>query len=182
MVWLERLGFCFLKLHYFCNLEIGIKTVRNIIFERDRLRQVQNEGQGQDTTQEREQATVIFESPARRYRHSRRKVQPDTFDIDAIQRKIYDFYERKEHLTIVKLLKMVQDDGIFNGGKTLLIKLLHDLGFKYKKVDDRWYYYEQPHIIEQRKTYLRKMRQNRADKKPVVFLDEPGPMLMMAPG
>ena len=39
-------------------------------------------------------------------------------------------------------------------------------------MDDSRYYYEQPHIIEQRKTYLRKMRQNRADKKPVVFLDE----------
>ena len=57
---------------------------------------------------------------------------------------------------------MVQDDGIFNRGKTLLKRLLHDIGFKYKKVDDRQYYYEQPHI----------MRQNRVDKKPVVFLDE----------
>ena len=60
----------------------------------------------------------------------------------------------------------------FNGKKTSLRQLLHDIGCKYKKVDDRRYYYEQPHIIEQRKTYLRKMRQNRVDKKPVVFLDE----------
>ena len=70
------------KLHYFCNLEIGIRTVRNIIYEQDRLQQVQNAGQGLDTTQE--QAAVIFESPERRYRHSRRKVQPDNFDINAI--------------------------------------------------------------------------------------------------
>ena len=49
---------------------------------------------------------------------------------------------------------------------------MKDIGFKYKKIDDRRYYYEQPHIAEQRKTYLRRMKQNRADNKPVVFLDE----------
>ena len=75
-------------------------------------------------------------------------------------------------MTVTKLLKTLQDNGLFNGKKTSLRQLLHDIGFKYKKVDDRRYYYEQPYIIEQRKTYLRKMRQNQADKKPVVFLDE----------
>ena len=97
---------------------------------------------------------------------------PDRFDIDAIRRKIYTFYERKEHLTITKLLKSVRDDGLFNGKRTMLRLLLKELGFKYKKVDDRRYYYEQPHIIEQRRSYLCKMRQNRIDKKTVVFLDE----------
>ena len=90
---------------------------------------------------------------------------PDRFDIDAIRRKIYTFYERKEHLTITKLLKSVRDDGLFNGKRTMLRLLLKELGFKYKKVDDRRYYYEQPHIIEQRRSYLCKMRQNRIDKK-----------------
>ena len=115
---------------------------------------------------------MIFESPRRRYRHSRKRVTPDRFDKDAVRRKIYDLYEQKQHVTVTKLLKTLQDNGLFNGRKTSLRQLLHDIGFKYKKVDDRRYYYEQPHIIEQRKTYLRKMRQNRADKKPVVFLDE----------
>ena len=46
------------------------------------------------------------------------------------------------------------------------------MGFKYRKIDNRRYYYEQPRIIEQRHTYLCRMMQNRADKKPIVFLDE----------
>ena len=70
---------------------------------------------------------------------------PDRLDIDAIRRKIYTFYEWKEHLTITKLLKSVCDDGLFNGKRTMLRLLLKELGFKYKKVDDRRYYYEQPH-------------------------------------
>ena len=40
------------------------------------------------------------------------------------------------------------------------------------QVQDRRYYYEQPHITEQRKTYHCRIKQNRADKKPVVFLHE----------
>ena len=48
---------------------------------------------------------------------------------------------------------------------------MREMGFKYKRVDDR-HYYEQPRIIDQRRHYLCKMMQNRADNKPLVFLDE----------
>ena len=33
-------------------------------------------------------------------------------------------------------------------------------------------YYEQPRIVHQRHSYLRRMRQNRAEGRPVVYLDE----------
>ena len=46
------------------------------------------------------------------------------------------------------------------------------MGFHHKTVNNMRYYYEQPKIIEQRNTYLRRMMQNRADKRPVVYLDE----------
>ena len=92
--------------------------------------------------------------------------------MDAIRRKIYNFYERKEHLNTYKLLKTLKQDGIFNGKRTKLLQVLKELGFHYKKVDDRRFYYEQPAIVEQRHNYLRRMMQNRVDKKPVVFLDE----------
>ena len=44
--------------------------------------------------------------------------------------------------------------------------------FSYKKVDNRRHYYEQPRIIQQRHAYLRRMRKNRVEKRPVVYLDE----------
>ena len=102
----------------------------------------------------------------------RRKVTTDSFDIDTIRRTIYGFNERKEHLTVTKLLDTLRKDGTFKGKRTLLQRLMREMGFKYKRVDDRRYYYEQPHIIDQRRHYLCKMMQNRADNRPVVFLDE----------
>ena len=111
---------------------------------------------------------VNFDSPRQRYRHSRQKVTTDSFDIDIIRRTIYG---RKEHLTLTKLLDTLRKDGTFKGKRMLLQRLMREMGFKYKRVDDR-HYYEQPHIIDQRRHYLCKMMQNRADNKPVVFLDE----------
>ena len=91
---------------------------------------------------------MIFESLRRRYRHSRKRVTPDRFDKDVVRQKIFDLYKQ---MTVTKLLKILQDNGRFNGRKTSLQQLLHGIGFKYKKVDDRQYYYEQPHIIQKRK-------------------------------
>ena len=154
-------------------------TIRKVMKERDDGIQTRSQPDTDTpqttatTTPTQGQSTHFFKSPKTRYRTSRKKVITDSFDLDAIRRKIYNFNERKEHLSICKLLKTLQDDGLFNGRRTKLLKLLKDeLGFKYKKVDDRRYYYEQPHIIEQRRIYLSRMIQNRVDKRPVVFLDE----------
>ena len=81
-------------------------------------------------------------------------------------------YERKEHVTLPKLLTVLKDDGLFSGGRTKLRLLLKDMGFRYRKQDNRRYYYEQPRITEQRHTYLCKIMHNRVEKRPVVFLDE----------
>ena len=53
-----------------------------------------------------------------------------------------------------------------------MAELLKEMGFAYRKQKNHKYYYEQPRIIEQRHAYLRKMMQNRVEKKPGVFLDE----------
>ena len=46
------------------------------------------------------------------------------------------------------------------------------MGFRYKRINDKKYYYEQPRIIEQRHKYLQRMRKNREEKRSVVYLDE----------
>ena len=45
-----------------------------------------------------------FTSPAKCYKSSREKVVTDSFDRDAIRRKIYDMYEHKQHVTLSNLL------------------------------------------------------------------------------
>ena len=114
----------------------------------------------------------------------------DDFDRDAIRRNIHRMYEEKKHLTLTIILHALKEDDLFAGGRASLAKLLKDMGFGYKKVNNKRYpsvmyctypkiyictcryYFEQPRIIEQRHNYLRRMRLNRQDKRPVVYLDE----------
>ena len=45
-----------------------------------------------------------IESPSKRYKKSRKTVIADDFDKDAIRRRTYRIYEKKEHITLSKLL------------------------------------------------------------------------------
>ena len=45
-----------------------------------------------------------FSSPAKRYKLSRVRIDPDDFDREAIRRIIFETYDQKENVTIKKLL------------------------------------------------------------------------------
>ena len=71
-----------------------------------------------------------------------------------------------------KLLQILKEKELPFGGCTTLWKLLKKNGFGYKKVNNKRYVYEQPQIIVHRHQYLRRMRKNRRENRPVVYLDE----------
>jgi len=96
----------------------------------------------------------------------------DDFEVAAIRRTIHDFYDRKEYPTLKKLLSVLITKGLFKGHPTTLWKLLRKIGFRYRKVNDKRYVYEQPRIIAWHHKYLRRMMKNRQEKRPVVYLDE----------
>ena len=62
--------------------------------------------------------------------------------------------------------------GLFDGKRITLWKLLHKLGFRYKQINNKRYVYEQLRTILLRPEYLRRMRRNRREERPVVYLDE----------
>lgn len=66
----------------------------------------------------------------------------------------------------------LESDGLFKGKRTSLHQLLREMGFGYRRVNNKRHYYEQTKIIKQRHSYLRRMRRNRTEKRPVVYLDE----------
>ena len=85
----------------------------------------------------------------------------------------------------------MREQSLFSGQRTTLQKLLKEMGFglvkcfqlytqrvvcffllRYKKIDNRRHYYEQPRIVAQRHSYLHRMRENRTANRPVVYLDE----------
>ena len=59
---------------------------------------------------------------------------------------------------------------LFKGHRTTLWKILHEMGFRYKKHENKKYIYEQPRVIQQRHDYLRRLHRNRnpAENRPVV--------------
>ena len=71
----------------YLNIGIGRRALASIVNEKQKM-----------STDE------TFESPAKRYKTSRKKIISDSFDRDAIRRKIYSLYEMKRHVTLSSLL------------------------------------------------------------------------------
>ena len=78
-------------------------------------------------------------SPKDRYEKSRQIICVDDFDRDAICRKIHRMYEERKHLTLTIILYALKEDDLFSGGRSSLAKLLKDMGFGYKKVNNKRY-------------------------------------------
>ena len=85
----------------------------------------------------------------------------DDFDRQAIRRAVHSFYERREYPTLSSLLEELKSRELFQVGKSTLHKLLKELGFKYRKNDNKHYILECPDITQQRHAYLRRMKANR---------------------
>lgn len=95
----------------------------------------------------------------------------DSFDADAIRNHIYNYYTRHEYPTRSLLLISLKEAGLFNGGKTALWKVLHDIGFEYTKTDKRKILMERHDLILKRSEFLREARKI-TDWENVVFIDE----------
>ena len=119
------------------------------------------------------QAEGKIETPEKRYKRSRVRINIDDFDTKVIRREIHTAYERKEYPTLDSLLKRLREKQVFQEGRSTLHKVVRKIGFKYKRrADGKLYVYEQPRVVQQRHDFLRRMRKNTTDKRPVVYLDE----------
>ena len=96
----------------------------------------------------------------------------DDFNTVALRRAVHEFYSEKKYPTMDSLLSAVKEKGIFSGERTTLWRVMRKMGFKYKKVNDKRYIYEQPRRIVWRHEYLRQLRRNRREGRPVIYLDE----------
>ena len=109
-----------------------------------------------------------FESPAKRFKV---KMNLPELQLDA---RYTTFIPPKNTLFLINCLKSYMT-------KTFsMVVAVHSqryfkktMGFRYKtREDGKQYVYKQPRVIQQRHDYLRRMKRNRVDKRPEVFLDE----------
>ena len=108
----------------------------------------------------------------KRYSVSRIRVNPDSFDREVIRCIVHEFYTRREYPTIVGVLEKVKVQCGFPGGRYCMWRVLQEMGFTYKKRDNKKYVYEQPNILEQRHTYLRSIRKLRQQNVNLIYTDE----------
>ena len=90
-----------------------------------------------------------FLTSVKRYNVSRIRINVDSFDKLVFRRIINDFYEKKEYPSLDKILVKVKEQCGFPGGKFCLWRILCDMGYSYKKRDDKQFLYEQRNILEQ---------------------------------
>ena len=83
-------------------------------------------------------------SPAKRYKVDRRTVCLDDFYVEAIRRLVHDFYREKKYPTLDSLLLAVKEKGLFGGERATLWRILHKMGFRHKKVNDKRYFMSNP--------------------------------------
>ena len=74
-----------------------------------------------------------LESPMKRYTMERVRLY---FNREALRHTLHQFYLDKDYPTLDKVLRRVKRDGIFEGGRTTLSKLLKSMGFRYKIRED----------------------------------------------
>nr|CAD7434138.1 unnamed protein product [Timema monikensis] len=93
----------------------------------------------------------------------------DDFDRGVIRRAIYGMYDRNEHVTLDTLLDVLRANpepgtaSIFEGGRTTLYKLLHEIGFSWQKTSGRRVLMEDVNVAAKRIAFLREYRKLAAE-------------------
>jgi len=84
------------------------------------------------------------------------------------------FFVLGEHITIAKLNAEIKKKEIMDLGKTSLRTVLMNLGFKYRREDNRRFLVEASNISSMRAVFFRQYMQNKNALYPrqLVFLDE----------
>jgi len=97
----------------------------------------------------------------------------DSFDKDAIRRKIHGFWLNREVPTLPKMLVAInEDDTLPNFKPSSFRKILKDLQFVYAKKSRNSALIEREDIIIWRGRYLDQIRKYREQNRPIYYLDE----------
>lgn len=115
-------------------------------------------------------AEVVDVTPGKKRPRKSPKSGLDSFSETAVRNHIYAYYKRRELPTIRKLLNSLKESDIFDGSRFTLWKIIKNLGFKWRKINNRKFLMERNDVVNWRCNFLREMRE--IDVKKIVYLDE----------
>ena len=97
----------------------------------------------------------------------------DSFDKDLIRRVVVGFFSKNEYVSIRKLRVTLEKTHSLKVSKYKLWKTLHELGFKYAKINgNKKALVERKDLVNKRIHFLRTIKQKRNEGYNIVYLDE----------
>ena len=102
------------------------------------------------------------------------RIELDDFDKCVVRRTVNEMYGiKKIRPTLDRILIQLRERIDFRGGKTILERLLRDLGFSWATCSpDRRILMERTDIVNRRITYLRSVSRYRKAGRDIVYVDE----------
>jgi hypothetical protein len=97
----------------------------------------------------------------------------DSFDKELIRRVVVGFFSKNEYVSIRKLRVTLEKNHSLKVSKYKLWKTLHELGFKYAKINgNKKALVERKDLVIKRIFFLRTIKQKRNEGYSIVYLDE----------
>lgn len=116
-----------------------------------------------------------FSTPGKERKQKCRVTSLDDFEKDVLRKIVFAFYDRGEFPSTSKITHELKQKINYQGSDTSTRRLLHSLGFNYRKTrDGRQFLLERNDIVAARIRFLRTMNGLRSsdDSRPVYYLDE----------
>lgn len=123
-----------------------------------------------------EETGTKIRTPGKERKRKSGFVHVDDFDMGVIRRKVHEFYSAKKEVpTVKKLLEVLKTEINYTGQRESLRKLLHKVGFRFKKSQsNRKVLMERNEISAWRAKYLHAVDKNNKSPqpRPLIYLDE----------
>lgn len=118
----------------------------------------------------------ILSTPGKRRRPNQKRnvlLSVDDFDLCVIRQTVNEFYANNKIPSLTTLLPVIKEKIDFPWKKETLRKLLHKIGFRWKRSPDkRTVAMERPDIVQWRFRYLRDIKKFRKENRLIIYLDE----------
>lgn len=117
---------------------------------------------------------AAFKMPGKKCPRAKPVTDINYFDQGVIRRCLHSFHITNKDLpTIEKIGQKLQEDINYQGSEQSLHRIINNLGFRWKKVENnRKILIETSNIRYQRIEYLRKIKKFRQEGRPIIYTDE----------
>lgn len=159
--------YCFMEKEAKTQKEIVKRTAEATKTSERTVRRIVKEGKNSELISE-------FRTPGKKRNKNKPITDIDIFNQCVIRTCVHNYHiTNKELPTVEKLRKKLKEDINFNGSERSLRRILHNLGFRWKKTENnRKVLIEKSNIRLLRIEFLKTLIKYRQEGRPIIYTDE----------